>query len=496
MKSTILLLLSFFISIALSAQPNGYYYNGNHYGDEPGYRNYNREKIQIALVLDVSGSMDGLIDQAKSQLWHIVGGVMMSDDFGYDPIIEIGLYELGNQNLGYRSQYMRQVVPFTSDLDWLSEELFHLRTGGRYEYYGQVIDLAVEQLDWSPRQRDLKLMYIAGNESFNQGRVSYRDAIRQANRRGIIVNTIYCGTYSKGIGYGWRDAAEYGGGDYMNIDHNYHIHYEPTHYDHTFGTLNRRLNSTYIPYGAHGQRYFQRQREQDRNAEQYGPVHQSQRTLVKASSSYRNDDWDLIDAIEAGRVRLADVPAQDLPPEMRQMSIRQKEAFVEGKRQERMKVQEEIRTLSRKKETDTRENRPSSPSKSDAPAKVETKTLDKAIIESVKKRQIEKQNLPQRPTSRNMEKKVEPVKKTEPVKQPEVRPQSRTEAGTETRTETVKQQPVSPRQAGSRKTDVTIEPEKPAEKPAEEVKKTDSRLPSAVQQRMSRKELMSKTIRR
>ena len=29
-------------------------------------------KIQVAILLDVSGSMDGLIEQAKSQLWNMV----------------------------------------------------------------------------------------------------------------------------------------------------------------------------------------------------------------------------------------------------------------------------------------------------------------------------------------------------------------------------------------------------------------------------------------
>ena len=31
-----------------------------------------KAKIQVALLLDTSNSMDGLIDQAKSQLWKMV----------------------------------------------------------------------------------------------------------------------------------------------------------------------------------------------------------------------------------------------------------------------------------------------------------------------------------------------------------------------------------------------------------------------------------------
>ena len=38
--------------------------------------------IQLALLLDTSGSMDGLIDQAKSQLWKIVNELATSKKDG------------------------------------------------------------------------------------------------------------------------------------------------------------------------------------------------------------------------------------------------------------------------------------------------------------------------------------------------------------------------------------------------------------------------------
>jgi uncharacterized protein with von Willebrand factor type A (vWA) domain len=35
-------------------------------------------KIQVALLLDTSGSMDGLLEQAKSQLWKMVNELATS----------------------------------------------------------------------------------------------------------------------------------------------------------------------------------------------------------------------------------------------------------------------------------------------------------------------------------------------------------------------------------------------------------------------------------
>src|SRR5690606_33770961 len=51
--------------------------------------------IQVAILLDTSSSMDGLIDQAKSRLWNIVNTLTTLRYNGKKPIIEISLYEYG-----------------------------------------------------------------------------------------------------------------------------------------------------------------------------------------------------------------------------------------------------------------------------------------------------------------------------------------------------------------------------------------------------------------
>jgi hypothetical protein len=86
--------------------------------------------VQLALLLDTSNSMDGLIDQAKSQLWRIVNDLAGARCRGDAPRIEVALYEYGNSGLPAGERYLRQVVSFTSDLDRVSEKLFGLRTNG------------------------------------------------------------------------------------------------------------------------------------------------------------------------------------------------------------------------------------------------------------------------------------------------------------------------------------------------------------------------------
>src|SRR5687768_2738898 len=58
------------------------------------------QTIMLALLLDTSNSMDGLIDQAKGQLWKIVNEIAAAKGAdGNQPNIKIALYEYGNDGL-------------------------------------------------------------------------------------------------------------------------------------------------------------------------------------------------------------------------------------------------------------------------------------------------------------------------------------------------------------------------------------------------------------
>lgn len=126
--------------------------------------------------------MQGLIEQAKSRLWNIVNTLTTLKFRSKTPDIEIALYEYGSYHL-YKGNYIRQITPLTDDLDLISKELFSLSTGGSSEYCGTVINKAVNELEWGMSHADMKLIYIAGNEVFNQGPISYKTAIAEALKK-------------------------------------------------------------------------------------------------------------------------------------------------------------------------------------------------------------------------------------------------------------------------------------------------------------------------
>ncbi|MCE2892891.1 MAG: VWA domain-containing protein [Flammeovirgaceae bacterium] len=308
------------------------------------------QNIQLALLLDTSNSMDGLIEQAKSQLWKIVNELAAAKcDDGSRPAIKIALYEYGNDGLPGREGYIRMVSGFTTDLDLISEKLFSLRTNGGNEYCGQVIHTSLQQLNWSVSSNDLKVIFIAGNEPFTQGSVSYRTANSNAKEKGVVVNTIYCGDFSEGINTNWKDGADMTGGSYMSIEQNQKTVYISTPYDDKISECNERLNRTYVYYGTQGQSKKESQTRQDSNADSYGKANKVERAVSKSSHAYENSSWDLVDASKSNDKIIVEAEEESLPKEMKGMTVEKRKAYVAQKAEERKVIQNEIQTLNKKR---------------------------------------------------------------------------------------------------------------------------------------------------
>ncbi|WP_419487805.1 VWA domain-containing protein [Chryseobacterium bernardetii] len=307
-------------------------------------------KIQVALLLDTSNSMDGLIEQAKSRLWNIVNTLTSLKYNGQTPQVEIALYEYGND--GIRDEnYIRQVTPLTQDLDLVSEKLFALRTNGGSEYCGAVIRDASANLNWDSNEKSMKLIYIAGNEPFNQGKVDYREVISKAKNKNIYTNTIYCGSREEGIQDLWQNGATTGGGKYFNIDSDKRVIYIETPYDTKISECNTKLNDTYIYYGNHGSEYKMKQITQDKNAEVQSVSSLVERTVSKSKkNAYKNEHWDLVDKAEKDESFITNMKPGELPDELKGKSKEEIKKAVSIKSAEREKIQKEIEELSKKRQ--------------------------------------------------------------------------------------------------------------------------------------------------
>jgi len=310
--------------------------------------------VQIAILLDTSNSMDGLIEQAKTQLWKIVNEFAKAQRGGQRPDIQVALYHYGTPSLGKETGYIKQLVPLTDDLDKVSEELFKLRTSGGDEYCGAVIKKAAEELKWSDDKGAYKAIFIAGNEPFTQGPVNYSEACKEAVSRGIIVNTIFCGEEQEGIRTNWKDGAALADGSFVSINQNAAVVHVDAPQDKELVDLGQKINGTYVRYGAMGSAGAQNQAAQDSNVSGIagggGRGATAERAITKSSAAYRNGSWDLVDGVKQNQVQLKDVKEEDLPEDMRKLDAKGREDYVAQKQKEREEIQARIKTLGEERE--------------------------------------------------------------------------------------------------------------------------------------------------
>jgi len=323
------------------------------------------------------------------------------------PQLQVAVYEYGNNSIEAADGYVRLRIPFTTDLDLVSEQLFSLRTNGGLEYCGWAIREAVSALAWVPVSGDeargrarpagarpgkaaanaedaycmrgaihtvvcpidpvvdekpvddsgvvlshtqpvMRVLVIAGNEPFTQGTVHYAEAISEAVAAGITVHTVFCGPKREGETTGWADGARLGNGRYMWIDQDTSFTDIATPFDGRLTELNTALNATYLPYGGRdGRAAFERQTAQDQSNARAGSL--ASRAAVKSSEMYSNTHWDLIDALVAKTVSLETLKDEDLPDVLRGKSIDERRVIVANYQRDRERVRGEMQAMSRQR---------------------------------------------------------------------------------------------------------------------------------------------------
>ncbi|MEM7012829.1 MAG: hypothetical protein AAF585_15245 [Verrucomicrobiota bacterium] len=126
----------FIASLAIACLANPALADSNQQDPQPAAADQ-QALSQIALLLDTSGSMRGLVDQARCQLWNVVSELATASKKGAPAKLEIAVYQYGSKEISEEKGYIRQVIGFTENLDEVSRALFSLSVGGSDEFCRQ-----------------------------------------------------------------------------------------------------------------------------------------------------------------------------------------------------------------------------------------------------------------------------------------------------------------------------------------------------------------------
>ena len=307
--------------------------------------------VDVVLCLDVSSSMNHLIDSAKAKLWDIV------NDLGTvkpTPRLRVGLYSYGHTTYDQNKGWVRKEVDLTDDLDTVYRKLNGLTINGGTEYVARVCREALVEQKWSEDKKALKLIFVCGNEPADQDKEVTLDSVAKlAIEKDVIINTIYC-TWPRAVPgeiAGWESLAKKAEGQFTRIDMKLGTVAIATPHDKKLEELSAQLNKTYLAYGKKEVREYKsgNQAEQDANAAK-APGAAPARAASKASALYRSSDWDLVDRLKDDpKFDITKIPEDELCEELRKLKPEERVAVVKKKLAERDAIQKEIVEVSKKR---------------------------------------------------------------------------------------------------------------------------------------------------
>jgi hypothetical protein len=305
--------------------------------------------VDVAILLDVSGSMKQLIEATRVALWDLVNDLASAEPA---PNLRVALLAYGGTDDG---GHVRLETGLTADLDLVAEHLFALESEGQNEYVGGALKTALEGLDWNHAYDGLRLIFLAGNEPADQDpEVGYLDMAEFARREEVVVHAIYCGSSDHEHAETWKQLAEVGGGRFSSIDLRTVKLGAETPFDRELAELGLKLNQTYVPYGEAGLERQKKLAKRDERALRVNRAAAAVRAEAKTSRIYAAG-WDLVDAVESGTVDLVQLREDELPEELRGLSLDELESHVEAMRLEREALRQRIAELGEQRRRHVRE---------------------------------------------------------------------------------------------------------------------------------------------
>jgi len=310
-----------------------------------------RPRVEVAFVLDTTGSMGGLIEGAKAKIWSIANAIATSEPA---PEIRMAL-------VGYRDrhdEYVTKRTDLTSDLDAIYADLMGYAANGggdSPESVNQALREAVNDLDWSDDDAVLKIIYLVGDApphmDYEQD-VLYPATCEAAARAGIIINTIQCGTMGSTTPI-WQEIARLSEGEYFAIDQSGGMMAVATPFDAELAELSRELDATMVAYGTPEQQAALGEKL-ERGAELVDaaePEAAADRAAYKSTAAGLGMiGQELVKDLEEGRVALEDLDEKELPAVMQPMSQPEREAYVAEQATRRAEATKRIQSLNEQRQ--------------------------------------------------------------------------------------------------------------------------------------------------
>jgi len=338
--------------------------------------------VEVAFVLDTTGSMGGLLEGAKQKIWSIATSVVDSNP---DADIRIGL--VAYRDIG--DEYVTKTFDLTTDIQDIYANLLELkaRGGGDWpESVNEALDVAVNKLQWTKGGDARRIVFLVGDAPPHMDYAQdtkYPKTVAVAKQQGIVVNAVLAGG-ARDTERVWKDIAQLGDGRFIPIPQDGgELVVIETPYDDDIIILQKQINGTVIPYGP--QKMQKRVEEKTRQLSEVAAAAPSSASDMasylnkrsKYSSEAVTGDGDLVNDVASGRIKVASVKDEDLSAELRKLPPEQRAAAVEKQLETRKSLNEKLAALVQKRDAFVADKR-----RSASPAKASS--FDRAVEDTLK----------------------------------------------------------------------------------------------------------------
>lgn len=311
-----------------------------------------RAKIEVAFVLDTTGSMSGLIQASKEKIWSIASSMAQAEQA---PEIRMGL-------VAYRDRgdaYVTRVADLSSDLDSMFATLMDYRADGGGdgpESVNKALYDAVHRMSWSQDQNTYQVIFLVGDAPPHmdyQDEVQYPQIIADAKHKGIVINTIQAGN-SGATARQWQNIAALGTGEFFQVEHSGSAVAIATPFDEKLAKLSKELDDTRLYYGDKAKRA-----EKERKVAAAKKLHESASVESRARRAAFNSslsgeanligDSELVDDVASGRVDIEKLDRDELPEPMLSLAPEEQKQLIKETAESRQKLQRKIQKLAQER---------------------------------------------------------------------------------------------------------------------------------------------------
>lgn len=340
--------------------------------DEPKRRD-DRPVLEVAFVLDTTGSMGGLLEGAKQKIWSIASRMAAGKP---TPRIRVGLVAYRDRT----DEYVTKTFDLSEDLDAVYQNLRGFQAGGggdTPEHVGRGLADAVDKLSWTTQGRVARMIFLVGDAPSQHYGDGFDAAAwaKKAIEKGIVVNTIRCGADAT-TEREFLALARSADGTYASIGQTGGMVATRTPYDDELAKLNTKLASTSLFAGDRSEREegFAMAREV---ASMPAPAAADRAAFAMKSVG----GLGLLGARTGGAVDLASDPSRlgsldddELPDALKKLPPEARKAAVEKAAKDRQGVEAEMAKLAKQRDAWLAKN-----------AETKRDSFDAQVFETVKK---------------------------------------------------------------------------------------------------------------